>query len=259
MDKRNHKGKEARSNIRRLIEYARRTAQATYDRSREKTMKAQQFYQSRKAGWDKLGFDRKLELMFTLAIAVATVVYAVVSWCQLTIIAGTMKATQDSADAARVSADLIRESRRGWILFSESKGPQLPLMLDKQPLITLGFKNFGSGIAKHVTTYVGLGIEPECKPDWESFRMFPSFWKEDAIVVPPGKTLWTTPDFGMTLDTGQISSLSPPKPTNKFCVFGYTSYFDEFGVKHGTMFCLWYNLTLPPDALSYCATDNDAW
>jgi len=177
----------------------------------------------------------------------------------LFVLHGTMKATQESADAARASADLIRENRRGWILFSESKGPQLPLVADKQPLIALGFKNFGSGIAKYVTTYFGLEIEPECKPVWEGFRMFPSFWKEEAIVAPPGKMLWTTPDLGMTLNTVQINSLSPPKPTNKFCMFGYISYFDEFGVKHGTMFCLWYNLTLPPDTLSYCPTDNDAW
>jgi hypothetical protein len=177
----------------------------------------------------------------------------------LLVLWGTMQATQDSATAAKISSDLIRESRRGWILFSESRGPQLPLVPDKQPLIDLGFKNFGSGIAKYLTTYVGVAIQPECTPFWEVLHMFPSFLKEEAVVVPPGKTLWVTPDLGLTLNVDQIKGLSPPTPTNKFCIFGYTSYFDEFGVKHGTMFCLWYDLTLPPNALSYCSTDNDAW
>lgn len=175
--------------------------------------------------------------IFTGVIAVATVIYAVVSSCQLTVMRRQLENSQ--------------LDQRAWVGPVEAIIPKT----GERPEPHLGVKIVNSGktparkvLAKISTQY--LSAETEFAPSYKDDPVEPS-----VSVIQPG--MWINLFSRATLGTMTSQEMDGVRAgRNRLYLYGLITYEDIFGRPHSTRFCLYLQSDL--SGFNACSTYNDA-
>lgn len=185
-------------------------------------------------------------------IALATVVYAVVTIVMFFSIRSQAKAThrqadiaRDAADAAKQSADALMSSERAWMIGKPNmrKFERAPEPLELF-MYVCNFKNIGRTPARIIQTGLALrktkslkDIPPE--PGYEKGEIF----SYNEILIVPRDSFANTTVSQITKQ--DYLALKPSGIGLAIYAYGFVNYLDVFGNCHETCFCHYYYIPGP--------------
>jgi hypothetical protein len=201
-----------------------------------------------------------------ILLTILTGLLVIVGGAQIIMLWRTVKATQDNAEAARLSAQGLRDSERAWVAVKRVGNPPENWVAEVSkgyvPGIVFEFEVHGKTVVRIVESRFALAIVPvrgntpmpepdlPLPPDYSAADSY-NIAGENRMVVPPGGTFQMRCFLRPSLPTEkQLAGLRDREVL--MCAYGYVKYLDSFGKSRETRACyvydfIWGGVLTSPD------------
>jgi len=190
--------------------------------------------------WEKLPFDKQIELIFTFALVMFTAVLAFAAIYQF----GIMR-------------DQMQNSTRPW-LNAAGVSAQNGFKVGESPTVIIKFKNSGNSPARDVMLKYNMTLLVAPIPDNMPMGQYLSKEPSRGVVAPNSEfssPKYTKKEIIFTEDS--ISKIS--NNDLRLYVFGFIDYLDIFNQRHCTYFCFASYVMGTENNLSFqmCSNNNE--